>query len=269
MAGADLILFSGGDGTARDIAQALGTGVPVVGIPAGVKMHSGVFATSPRTAGRLARGVIEQSPPVRSRQAEVMDIDEEAYRQNRLSARLFGYLAVPVERGPLQSPKRSGFVDDEAEVAAAAAAIAGELEPGVAYVIGPGRSAKAVLNALGIEGTLLGVDLVIDRRLAGRDLTQAALIQATAGHPVRIVAGITGGQGFLFGRGNQQIAPALIRQAGRDGLIVVAGRQKLAGLAAGRLLADTGDPALDDELAGFVRVRCSAAEWMLMEIAPA
>jgi predicted polyphosphate/ATP-dependent NAD kinase len=269
MTGADLILFCGGDGTARDLEAVIGERLPVIGVPAGVKMHSGVFATSPHAAGRLARALIERGGAIRTTPAEVMDIDEEAYRHNRLSARLYGYMAVPEDRGTLQSPKRSGYAGDEAGVTAAAAAVARKFEPGVAYVIGPGRSAKAVLAALDLEGSLLGVDLLIDGELARRDLSQDALTRATAGRPVRIVAGITGGQGFLFGRGNQQIAPEVIRRAGRDGLIVIAGREKLAGLAGGRLLVDTGDAALDAELRGFIRVRCSASEWLLMEIAAA
>ena len=268
MAAADarFILFCGGDGTARDIERAIGERIPVIGVPAGVKMHSGVFATSPRTAGRLARSLIETATDIRSRSAEVMDIDEDDCRRNRLSARLYGHLAVPVDRGALQSPKRSGYAGDEPAVAAAAAAVAGELEPGVAYVVGPGRSAKAVLSALGLDGTLLGVDLVIDGALAGRDLSGSALHEACGGRPVRIVSGITGGQGFLFGRGNQQIAPGIIRRAGRDGLIVIAGRDKLASLALGRILLDTGDRALDAELSGFVRARCSATEWVMMRV---
>jgi predicted polyphosphate/ATP-dependent NAD kinase len=269
MTGANVILFCGGDGTARDLEAAVGERMPVIGVPAGVKMQSGVFATSPRAAGRLARALIERGGGIRTRLAEVMDIDEEAYRHNRLSARLYGYLAVPAEPGVLQSPKRSGYTGDEAGVSAAAAAVARELEPGVAYVVGPGRSAKAVLAALGLDGSLLGVDLVIDGALAGRDLTQDELIAATAGRPLRIIAGITGGQGFLFGRGNQQIAPGVIRRAGRDGLIVIAGRDKLAAIAGGRLLAETGDAALDTALAGYLRVRCSATEWLLMEVAAA
>ncbi|MFO1090834.1 MAG: NAD(+)/NADH kinase [Hyphomicrobiales bacterium] len=266
--GVDLLLFCGGDGTARDVESVLGEATPAVGIPAGVKMHSGVFATSPLAAGRLVATLLESADWRRLslRKAEVMDIDEAAFRNNRLSARLYGYLAVPEARRLLQQPKQGGYTDDEQSVHDAAQALARELDPAVGYVVGPGRSAKAVLDTLGLTGTLLGVDLLIDGRIVGRDIGDRMLIDRVGARPVRIIAGITGGQGFLFGRGNQQIAPEIIRRAGRDGLLVIAGRQKLAHLTDGRLLVDTGDPALDRELEGYIRVRCGATEWMLMRV---
>jgi predicted polyphosphate/ATP-dependent NAD kinase len=267
--GVDLILFAGGDGTARDIFDVVGQAVPVLGIPAGVKMHSGVFGTSPAAAGRLVVLFADQRSGLELREAEILDIDEEAVRANRVSPRLYGYARVPVERRLLQQAKAGAFPDDDMAVKAAAAGIAREMEPDVVYVIGPGRSAKQVLAALGLSGALLGVDLVMNRKLIGSDLSEEQIITLTEGRPVRIVTGITGGQGFVFGRGNQQIGPSIIRRAAPDGLIIIAGRQKLAGLPDGRLLCDTSDPALDAALAGHVRVRCGAGEWAIMKIEPA
>ena len=128
------------------------------------------------------------------------------------------------------------------------------MESGIAYVIGPGRSAKGVMSALGFETPLLGVDLVLDRRLLGSDLAEAELMRLTDGRKVGIIVGVTGGQGFIFGRGNQPISPALIRRTGRAGLTVLAGPRKLAGLPDRRLLLDTGDPALDQSLQGYLRI---------------
>lgn len=267
--GADLILFAGGDGTARDVFDVIGQTVPLLGIPAGVKMHSGVFGTSPPAAGRLAALFAERKTSVKVQQAEILDIDEGALRANRVAPRLYGYALVPVERRLLQQAKAGAFPDDDAAMTAAAKAIAREMEPDAVYVIGPGRSAKQVVTALGLNGTLLGVDLVRNRKLVGTDVTEQQIVAAMQNQPVRIITGITGGQGFLFGRGNQQIAPAVIRNALPNGLVVIAGRQKLANLPEGRLLCDTGDPSLDANLAGYVRVRCGAGEWAMMRIKPA
>jgi len=269
--GVALILFVGGDGTARDVHAAIGQKVPLLGIPAGVKMHSGIFATSPAAAGRLVALLADAEAGRRPRfhEAEIMDIDEAAVRANRVSARLYGYARVPIERRLLQQAKAGILPHDDAGITAAAGAIAREMRPDVSYVIGPGRSAKQVPDALGLHGALLGVDLVRDGKLVGTDLAAEQLSRLTTDTPVCIITGVTGGQGFLFGRGNQQIAPEVIAQVGRDGLIVIAGRRKLAGLADGRLFVDTGDPALDAALAGHVRVRCGEGEWVMMRVVPA
>jgi predicted polyphosphate/ATP-dependent NAD kinase len=267
----DLIVFAGGDGTARDIQSVIATAIPVLGIPAGVKMQSGVFATSPAAAGRLLKLFVEEQSGagIRFREAEVMDIDEDAVRAGIISPRLHGYARVPDERRFLQQAKAGVIADDETAIAAAAQAMVREMEPDIAYIIGPGRSAKRVLEALGLQGTLLGIDLVKDRKLIGTDLTGATLQDLCASGEVRIIAGVTGGQGFVFGRGNQQIGAELVARAGRQGLLVIAGRQKLASLPDARLLADTGDAALDESLAGHIRVRCGKDEWAVMRLVPA
>jgi predicted polyphosphate/ATP-dependent NAD kinase len=123
-----------------------------------------------------------------------------------------------------------------------------------------------VLTALGLEGTLLGVDALRDGRLVGRDLSEADAMALAGNGPIGVIVGITGGQGFVFGRGNQQIGPEAIRRAGRERLIIVAGVAKLTALPAARLLVDTGDAALDAALAGHVRVRTGPRQAMLMRL---
>jgi predicted polyphosphate/ATP-dependent NAD kinase len=264
--GVSLILFAGGDGTARDILDAVGSDFPILGIPAGVKMQSAVFAVSPEAAGQLAAAVVvDHDGRIAFRQAEVMDIDEEGLRTGRLSARLYGYARVPFERRLMQNPKAGGSAED-ATLDALCREIAEEMVPGVVYVIGPGTTAQLVLHHLGLEGSLLGVDAIVDGKLIGRDLTGAELASLVQGRPARIILGIIGGQGYSFGRGNQQIGPAVIRAVGRENIILLASQQKILTLGENRLLADTGDPAVDEMLRGYIRVRLAPGRSTMMRI---
>jgi len=261
------ILFAGGDGTARDIAGAVGLETPMLGIPCGVKMQSGVFAVSPEAAGRLAADLLERGDRrVGFRKVEIMDIDEDAVRGGHIAPRLFGYARAPYARNLLQAAKGSPATSDNRALEVACAEIAADMEPGTLYLIGPGTSAKRVLDALGLEGTLLGVDAVRDGALVGTDLTAEQCLSLAGDGTVRIVVGVTGGQGFVFGRGNQPIGPDVIRRAGRDGLIIIAGGDKLAALPEPRLHLDTGDPDLDRKLAGHTRVVTGPGRSMMMRL---
>ncbi|HSY86094.1 MAG TPA: ATP-NAD kinase family protein [Verrucomicrobiae bacterium] len=261
-----LILFAGGDGTARDILDAVGSDFPILGIPAGVKMQSAVFAVSPEAAGQLAALLaVDRDGKIAFRQAEVMDIDEEGLRAGRLSARLYGYARVPFERRLMQNPKAGGSAED-ATLDALCREIAEEMAPGLLYVIGPGTTTQRVLHHLGVEGSLLGVDAVLDGKLIGRDLTGAELARLVEGRPARIVLGIIGGQGYSFGRGNQQIGAQVIRAVGRENIILLASQQKILVLGENRLLADTGDPAVDELLRGYIRVRLAPGVSTMMRI---
>jgi len=257
-AGVDLILFAGGDGTARDVLNAVGDEVAVLGIPAGVKIHSAVYATTPAAAGDLvAHFLVERAASAQVREGEVMDIDEEAFRDGRVSARLYGYLSVPYERLLVQSAKAGGVAGDAAELNAIANDVVNGMEAGVMYLLGPGTTVRAIAQLLGVPKTLLGVDAVRDRRLAGADLGEARIVELLAARPdgtTRIVVTVIGGQGHVFGRGNQQLSAPVIRRVGRENVIVVATQTKLLSLGGRPLLADTGDPGLDGELAGYLPV---------------
>ena len=268
MADRDLVIFAGGDGTARDVAGQLAAGQAMLGIPSGVKMHSGVFAVSPEAAGALLADLLTVAERVGwSDEAEVMDIDEAALRAGHIAPRLFGHARVPRARLRMQAAKGGPRTAPGVALTAAAREVVEGMEPGTLYIIGPGASAGTVVRAAGHSPTVLGIDALRNGQVVARDAT-AATLEALAGDgPVRIVLGVTGQQGFLLGRGNQQISPALVARAGRDGLIVLASEDKLAGLAQPRLWVDTGDPALDASLAGFVRVRTGRRREMVMRIA--
>ena len=254
-AGARLILFAGGDGTARDMAAALDDRdrVPVIGVPAGVKMHSAVYATSPRAAADLALRALTQD--IEARPREVMDIDEEAFRAGAVSARLYGYMPVPYAPDLTQNVKAGGVSGNREALSSIAAEIAGRMEAGRLYILGPGTTTRAVMEELRLPKTLLGVDLVRDGTVIAADASENDILRALAGgRPGAIVVTPIGGQGHFLGRGNQQIGARVVRAVGLDRLVVAATPEKLASLRDGILHVDTGDPALDRALAGWRRV---------------
>lgn len=251
--GITLLLFAGGDGTARDVLSSVGADAPVLGIPAGVKMHSAVFAVNPRSAGRIARSFIE-SPRAEVRQAEVLDLDEDLLRRGIVSPRLHGLLRVPAEPRLLQSAKRRGDRSDEAELAGIAAEIADDLDDDMLAIVGPGTTTAAILRHLGVEPTLMGVDAVRGGVAVASDADERELVRLLErAQRARIVVAPIGGQGFILGRGNQQISSAVLRRVGRENLVVVCTESKLASLAGRPFLVDSGDAELDGELDGHIK----------------
>ncbi|MEA2530766.1 MAG: hypothetical protein QOG89_2410 [Thermomicrobiales bacterium] len=249
----DLLLFAGGDGTARNVCAAVGTRIPVLGIPTGVKMHSAVYATHPRTAGELAARHLA-GPPLACREAEVMDIDEEAFRAGRVSARLYGTLLVPHERRLVQGLKSGSSGGDAADLGGIAGEIAGRMRDGALWIVGPGTTTRAIAERLAAPKTLLGVDLFSRGELVAADVTEAQILAHLDGTPARIVVTPIGGQGYLFGRGNQQLSAEIIRRVGKANVVVVATTTKLAALRGEPFLVDTGDAEVDELLGGYVRV---------------
>jgi predicted polyphosphate/ATP-dependent NAD kinase len=246
--GVDLLLFAGGDGTAVDVFEAIGERGPVLGVPAGVKMHSAVFAVNPRSAGEVvARAARDGLKGLRK--AEVMDVDEALLRAGSVSARLHGYMDVPAERRLVQSAKaRSLAAEAEAQEAIAHHLAENVLADGT-WLVGPGTTTAALMRLLGLEKTLLGVDVVHGGALVAADADERTLLGID---DAGIVVTPVGGQGFVFGRGNQQLSTRVIERANR--IVIIATETKIAGLGGAPLRVDTGDPELDASLAGWTRV---------------
>lgn len=263
----DLILFVGGDGTARDVLAAVGDRVPLLGVPAGVKMHSAVFGTSPENAGHLAGLFLARSPAATLREAEVMDLDEEAIREDRLSARLYGYAVSPFERHLVQNAKSGSRAGSERDLDAAARQLANTMQAGCLYILGPGTTTRRIAKALGLPSTLLGVDVILDGQLIGADVDEHSLLHLVGNREARIVVSILGGQGSLFGRGNQQISSKVIGKVGLDNILVLASLDKLIALDNSPLRVDTGDSELDGRLAGYIRVHTGDDRSTIIRIA--
>lgn len=250
----DLIIFAGGDGTARNICEAVGYEIPVIGIPAGVKIHSAVYAINPRNAGLVAKDYLD-GKITKLKESEVMDIDETKFREGVVSARLYGYMNVPEASTRVQNMKSGGY-SEEGELVGMAGYVVCSMEEDVYYIIGPGSTTRSIMDDLGLKNTLLGVDIVKNKKLIASDVTENQiwdLINSTS-EKFKIIVTVIGGQGSLFGRGNQQISPRIIRKIGKENIIVVSTSSKLIGLKGSPLVVDTGDIELDQELSGVTEI---------------
>lgn len=263
--GVDLLMFAGGDGTARDIYSAVKDQAVVIGIPAGVKIHSAVFGVNPRKAGEIALMYL-QGRIKNVRLAEVMDIDEEAFRMGRVSAALYGYLKIPYEQNLVQGMKSGRAVNEENEAENIAYYVLDQMDNESLYILGPGTTVYAIKKKIGDQGSLLGVDVVRNKQFIATDVNERQLLEIIDDHNAYIVVTIIGGQGYIFGRGNQQISPAVINKVGKENVIVVATRDKIAGLNTKPLLVDTGDEKTDRMLSGYIKVITSYHEQRVMKV---
>ena len=264
--GVDMILFAGGDGTARNIHDVIGTKVPVLGIPAGVKIHSGVYATSPANAGDMACKFLEGSQRVLLKEAEVMDIDEEAFRNDRLSAQLYGYMRIPYERSLVQSAKAGSVSGEEVSMDAIASEVINTMEENCNYIIGPGTTTRAIMDKLNLKNSLLGVDVICNKKLIASDLNENELLELVKDKEAKIIVTIIGGQGYIFGRGNQQISHRVINGVGKENIIVIANQSKLLALKGSPLMVDTGNEETNLKLCGYTKVITGLGKYMAYKV---
>ncbi|MFT4615576.1 MAG: putative polyphosphate/ATP-dependent NAD kinase [Bacteroidia bacterium] len=251
----DILVFAGGDGTARDILDSVGTRIPVLGIPAGVKMHSGVFAVSPEAAGQLL-GQLVAGNWVGLQLQEVRDIDEEAFRKDVVRSQFYGEMQVPSEGQYLQHTKVGGRESQALVVAEIATWMVEQIDPSVLTLLGPGSTLFALKEELGLPSpTLLGVDAVLGGEQVASDANEVKLLQLVEdAEAAQIILTAIGGQGHLFGRGNQQFSPQLIRAVGSGCIRILASKSKINGLEGRPILVDTNDPELDRTLSGYYPV---------------
>jgi predicted polyphosphate/ATP-dependent NAD kinase len=256
--GCDLLLFSGGDGTAGDIVSVVDKKIPILGIPAGVKIFSPVFCITPKECGRVVSTFTETSIK------EVLDIDEEAYRKNELNIRIKGEAVVPVSPGVQSGKSTSGSVDAKMEIAGRLIDDYRAEGKNVLYIIGPGTTTIEVKKRFGVDGTLLGVDAVRNGEFVKKDASEKHLLEAIEGFNGKVVIIVSpiGSQGFIFGRGNQQISPAIIRRA--DEIIVIGSPDKLEFTPV--LHVDTGDYELDKKLRGYVKILSGYHDFKMMKV---
>tara|TARA_R110002072_G_scaffold1598_6_gene13592 strand:- start:6061 stop:7164 length:1104 start_codon:yes stop_codon:yes gene_type:complete len=248
----DLLLFAGGDGTARDVLDAADSEQVVLGIPCGVKMHSGVFANNPAAAAEIV-SQMSQGGLLTVSKGEVRDIDESAFRDGIVRARYYGEMWVPEALRYMQQVKSGGKEIEGLAVEEIAAEIVEHMDPDFTYLMGSGSTTAAIMAQLGLPNTLLGVDVVKDGEVLIADAYEAQLFEQVSAGQCKMIVTVIGGQGHLFGRGNQQLSARVIRAVGLSNIVVVATKSKLEGLAEG-IVVDTGDEQLDQSLAGYIKV---------------
>ena len=260
----DLILFVGGDGTARDVASVIGDKIPALGIPSGVKMFSGCFLYRPNDLGEILDEMIYGEVVLAPE--DVMDVNEELFRENRVQSSLFGHLIVPQKTGLIQGGKVSssaGLIDDFYPLSEELVNEHDILKGTV--ILGTGSTVYHVMKAIEIEKTLLGIDVLIDGEIKHKDVTEEQLHQLTSDNDVTFLLTPIGGQGFLLGRGNQQISSRVLNGAASFQFIVVSSEQKLTTID--KLEIDLENPVDFKSIKnGFIRVLTGYHQYKLKKI---
>ncbi|MCF2948575.1 ATP-NAD kinase family protein [Paraglaciecola aquimarina] len=264
----DLILFAGGDGTARNICEVVNNKIPVLGIPAGCKIHSAVYGVTPQATGRVLEQVIK-GKIVSVSDAEVMDIDEDLFRQGKVKARQFGEMQVPTEVQYIQAVKMGGKESDELVLADIAAHVIEDMQdnPEHIFVMGSGSTVEFIMQELHIENTLLGVDLIQDQQLLASDVTSQQLLDYTHGKECKLVLTLIGGQGHMLGRGNQQLSAEFLQGVSKQNILLVATKTKLAKLEGRPLIVDSGNVQINKDLAGLITVITGYRDQVLYPVA--
>ncbi|MGY5858509.1 MAG: ATP-NAD kinase family protein [Candidatus Thorarchaeota archaeon] len=269
-AGVRLLVFVGGDGTARDILDVLAENnmhdMLVIGVPSGVKMYSGIFVVNPPDAAEVVKLVLERRAGVA--EYEIMDADEFAFREDRFIIKLYGYMKGPSVPARFQGSKQASpeTVNEHEAQEAIAKYIIEQMTPDGTYIFGPGTTTKTVTDMLNVKKTTLGVD-VYQKGKMEQDVNEARIIELVEDFSKTwIIVSPIGHQGMLFGRGNQQISPGVIERVGKEHIFVISTPSKLKGIAGETLKVDTGDSSVDELLRGYIRVITDYNEIRLMKV---
>ena len=258
--GAELIIFVGGDGTARDVASVVDGKVPVLGVPSGVKMYSSVFCVTPVACAELLNGYLSGTASLRD--GEILDIDEQAYRNNNLKIKLYGFVKTPYLENLVQNSKAEYGYEDEEDKEAIAEFFAEHIKKDTLYILGAGTTVSKIAERLGVKKTLLGVDAYLNGDIIGKDLTEKEIFNLIKkSENVVLVVTPIGSQGFVFGRGNQQLSERVLLMIPRDNIIIVATPLKVS-----RIKYLRADVENLEHLRGYYRVLIGYGKYKMMKM---
>lgn len=260
--GVDLILFVGGDGTARDIFNAIETRIPAIGVPAGVKIHSPVYGNTPESAGQLAFEYLDGAQ-LTLKDEEVVDLDEDAFREDRVEVRVYGYLKIPYNEIYLQNMKSQTPQSDEHAQESIALDVIDDMQDDLFYIIGSGTTTMYIMKELGLDYTILGVDIIKNKKLVAKDVNEQQILDIIGDEPFKLVVTPMGGQGYIFGRGNQQISSRVLNKVDKKDVMIVSTAGKLATLQDRDMLIYTLDDECDEKLSGYYRVVIGYGRYMV------
>lgn len=260
----DLIIFAGGDGTARMVTRIIANKVPCVAIPTGVKIHSPVFTINPMIAGKLALEFLENGLPTKIE--EVVDLNEDMYRKDIVVTDLYGYLKVPYKKKYLQNKKAPTPLSEEEYIKSIALDIIDNMEEETYYLIGAGSTTNYLMNELGLKSTLLGVDIIQKGKLIKADCNEKQLLEIVEKHKCVLIISPTGGQGFLFGRGNQQISYKVLSKLDKEGIKIVSTIHKIIDLRGRPLIVYTGNDEVDKHLSGYYKVKTGYGRELIYKV---
>lgn len=262
----DLLVFVGGDGTARDVCRKIGLDIPALGVPAGVKIYSAVYANSPESAGRLLAEWAQDSP-MDYHETEVLDLDEAGFRQDEVDIQVFGYLRVPQHSQFMQNLKSASPQSDEAAQESIALDVLDHMDDEAMYLIGSGTSTRHIMDELGLDVTVLGVDIIKNRQLLVKDANEQEILDAIEGEEdVRLIVTPMGGQGYILGRGNQQLSKRVLAHIDKDKLSIVATPSKIMTIGTNPFLIYTMDDAIDEKFTGYYKVTTGYGQYSMHKV---
>jgi predicted polyphosphate/ATP-dependent NAD kinase len=261
----DIIVFAGGDGTARNICSVVADTIPVLGIPAGVKIHSAVYAVTPKAAGEVIAQLV-RGELIDVKAHDVRDIDEDAFRNNIVKAKFYGEMRVPQAGQFVQSVKQGGVEVEELVLQDIAADIVAGMEDDILYFIGSGKTTLAIMDELQLENTLLGIDVVLNHQLLKNDVSESDILAFLDQYPGKAVISVIGGQGHIIGRGNQQLSCAVLKKLGKGNVKVIATKAKISALEGRPLIVDSGDNDLDADFSGTIEVTTGFNDYIIYPV---
>ncbi len=265
----DMIIFVGGDGTARDIFESVGSEIPCLGIPSGVKIHSSVFSVNPRAAAKLLIEYYHGHSHLR--ESEVLDIDESAFRDNRVVSKLYGYLSTPYlptlsQPSKMASPQTLEEKNNQLRIADWIIKQMDSSGKDFYYLLGPGTTVRAIAELLNQEKTLVGVDLFFNKKCIAMDLNEKQILEHMENKKIKLIVTPIGAQGFVFGRGNLQLSPKILMKIGSENIIIIATKFKISSLPNGKLRIDSRDSSFDKKFSGLHRILTDFGEINIIEV---